>query len=217
MLFSRSIRSLGAILTLAAVPSMMAQKWEVGAAGGGSFFTAKNVTAGSVTGKAGFNNGLAYSAWVGNTNARRVGGEIRYSFQEQDARLESNGRGYTFGSRMHTIHYDFLFYGGDSESTVRPYAAIGAGYRRYEGTGREVAVQPLSNLAFLTRTTDWKPVISMAGGLRFQTSNRLAFRIEFRNYMTQLPKNVITAAPGAKITGNWMQNYMVLFGASYLF
>ncbi len=213
MRFSLRFALLG--LTLAAFPAL-AQRWEFGAGAAGTFYTSKEVTAGSLKANAGFKSGWGASAWLGNDMHNYIGGEIRYMYQKNDLRLEGNGREYVFGGRSQTIHYDFLIHAAPRKAKVRPFLAAGAGFRGYEGTGREVAVQPLNNFAFLTRTTQWVPVVSIGGGVKFIPAKRLAFRGEFRNYISPVPDNVITAAPGAKL-GGWYHNFVALFGVSVLF
>jgi hypothetical protein len=202
-------------LTLAAFPAL-AQRWEFGAGAAGTFYTSKEVTAGSLKANAGFKNGWGASAWLGNDMHNYIGGEIRYMFQQNDMKLSGNGRDYSFGGRSQTIHYDFLLHAAPRNAKVRPFLAVGAGFRGYEGTGREVAVQPLSNFAFLTKTSQWVPVISVGGGVKFIPARRLAVRAEFRDYVSPVPGNVITAAPGAKLNG-WFHNFVALVGVSVLF
>lgn len=208
----------GLILAIGLVASIpgLAQRWEFGAGAAGTFYASKEVTAGSAKATAGFANGWGASAWLGNDMHKYFGGEMRYMFQQNDLRLESGGRTYSFGGRSQTIHYDFLIHGAPRGSKIRPFVAIGGGIRGYEGTGREVAVQPLNNFAFLTKTTQWVPVISVGGGIKFMATKRIAFRGEFRDYISPIPDKVITAAPGAKLNG-WFHNFVALAGVSVLF
>lgn len=202
-------------LILAVFPSL-AQRWEFGVGAASTFYTSREVSAGSLKANAGFKNGWSASAWLGNDMHNYIGGEIRYMFQRNDLKLSGNGREYLFGGRSQTIHYDFLFHAAPRKAKVRPFLAVGAGFRGYEGTGREVAVQPLNNFAFLTKTTQWVPVVSVGGGVKFIPARRLALRAEFRDYISPIPDNVITPAPGAKLNG-WFHNFVALFGVSVLF
>lgn len=194
----------------------MAQRWEFGAGAAGTFYTSKDVTAASAKASAGFKNGWGASAWLGNDMHQYIGGEIRYMFQQNDLKLESGGRNYAFGGRSQTIHYDFLIHAAPRGAKIRPFLAAGAGFRGYEGTGKEVAVQPLNNFAFLTKTTEWVPVVSLGGGIKFMASKKLGFRAEFRDYLSPVPNKVIAAAPGAKLNG-WFHNFVALVGVSVLF
>jgi hypothetical protein len=200
---------------MASIPGM-AQRWEFGAGAAGTFYTSKDVSVGSAKATAGFKSGWGASAWLGNDMHKYIGGEIRYMFQQNDLKLESGGKDYSFGARSQTIHYDFLVHAAPRGAKIRPFLAAGAGFRGYEGTGKEVAVQPLNNFAFLTKTSEWVPVVSVGGGIKFMASKRLAFRAEFRDYLSPVPNKVIAAAPGAKLDG-WFHNFVGLFGVSVLF
>jgi hypothetical protein len=213
----KAVRAALMILMLAAtaVPGF-AQRWEFGAGAAGTFYTSRDVSLGSLKAKASFDSGWGASAWLGNDVSKFVGGEIRYMYQKNDVTLESGSTKYSFGARSQSIHYDFLLHAAPRGSRVRPFVAFGAGFRGYEGTGREVAVQPLGNFAFLTKTTEWVPLVSLGGGIKFMPTKRLALRAEFRDYITPVPNNIITPAPGAKV-GGWFHNFVALFGASVLF
>jgi hypothetical protein len=218
MRHTRRIARMGIILAtglIAGLPAL-AQRWEFGAGAAGTFYTSKDVTAGSLKANAGFKSGWGASAWLGNDMHPFIGGEIRYMYQKNDLKLESGNTNYAFGARSQTIHYDFLIHAAPRGSKIRPFIAAGAGFRGYEGTGREVAVQPLNNFAFLTKTTEWVPVVSLGAGIKFMASKRVAFRGEFRDYLSPVPNNVLTAAPGAKLDG-WFHNFVALFGVSVLF
>ena len=218
MLDLRLTARVGTILAmgLLATNSAMAQRWEFGAGAAGTFYTSKAVSVGSLKANAGFKSGWGGSAWLGNDMHKYIGGEIRYLFQQNDLKLEQGGKSYVFGARSQTIHYDFLIHAAPRGSKIRPFLAAGAGFRGYEGTGKELAVQPLNNFAFLTKTSEWVPVVSVGGGIKFMASKRLAFRAEFRDYLSPVPNKVLTPAPGAKIDG-WFHNFVALFGVSVLF
>jgi hypothetical protein len=203
-------------LALAASPLAFGQRWELGAGAAGTFYTSKEVSAGSLKANAGFKSGWGATGWIGNDISNLVSGEIRYMYQANDLKLESGSTTYTFGAKSHSIHYDFLLHGAPRGAKVRPFVAFGAGMRGYTGTGREVAIQPLGNFAFLTKTSEWVPLVSLGAGIKFIPSKRVAFRAEFRDYLSPIPSQVIAAAPGAKISG-WYQNFVALFGVSLLF
>ena len=210
------ILAASALLLLSVSERAAAQTWEVGVGGGGSFYTSKTVTAGRVTGDAKLGNGWMLTGYLGNNVSERWGGEIRYAYQQNDLQLQSGGTTVNFGARSHAIHYDFLFHATKREARVRPFVAFGAGFKGYQGTGREVPVQPLSNLAFLTRTNDWKPLISVGGGVKFRLGKNGMIRAEIKDYITQVPTNLIAPAPGAKLSG-WFHNFVAMFGVGWVF
>lgn len=193
-----------------------AQRWEFGAGAAGTFYTGKDVTLGSLSAKTGFKSGWGGAAWLGNDMHNYIGGEIRYMYQQNDMKLSSGSTEYKFGGRSQTITYDFLIHAAPRGAKIRPFIAAGAGFRGYTGTGREVAVQPLSNFAILTKTSQWVPVVSVGGGIKFMATKKLAFRGEFRDYISPIPDNVIATPPNAKLSG-WIHNFVAMFGVSVLF
>lgn len=211
-----STAALAILGLVASTTQLSAQRWEFGAGAAGTFYTSKDVSVSSLKGSAGFDNSWGGTAWLGNDRGKYLGGEIRYLYQANGLKLESGGTKYTFGAHSNSIHYDFLLHAAPRGSKIRPFVAFGAGFRGYTGTGKEVAVQPLSSLAFLTKTTEWVPLVSLGGGIKFYPTKRLVLRAEVRDYLTPIPSKVIAPAPGAKIDG-WVNNFVAMFGVAFLF
>jgi hypothetical protein len=92
---------------------------------------------------------------------------------------------------------------------------VGGGMKLYEGTGKDIAVQPLGRIAVLTRTTQWKPLISFGGGVKFRVGDRAAVRVEVRTNMTEVPTEVITPING-KISG-WLLNFAPMVSLGWTF
>ena len=193
-----------------------AQKWEVGAVGGGSFYTKTDVTRGSSSADATFSPGFIAGFVLGQDMGRYWGGEIRYSFERNDAKLEGNGGKAEFGAEAHLIHYDFLLHLSPSGSTVRPYISFGAGIKHYRGTGTESVVQPLSEFALLTRSTDTTPVAVLGFGVKFKVGAKSAMRVEIKDNLSPAPTKLITPNRGASISG-WLHNFTPMVGVSYIF
>ena len=201
-------------LTLAS--AAFAQRWEVGAAAGGSFFTSQTVTNPAGNAQAGFSPGLAASAWLANNNNNVLGGELRYDFEMADLKLSSNGTQTGFSGRTNAIHYDFLVHFAPSESHVRPFIEGGAGVKMYSGTGTEQLYQPLSNIALLTKTTQLEPLISVGGGLKFSLTRSTWLRLEAHDFLTPFPKSVIAPAEGSKV-GGLLSDFVLSAGLSVAF
>jgi hypothetical protein len=207
------------ILSMALVCSAtltMAQSWEVGGGVGGGFYTSQDVTsaAGSATAK--IQTGLAGSVWLGNTwQGRRWSGELRYDYGMGNLSLNSGSTSASFSARTQQFHYDLMWHATSSESRIRPYLAVGGGVKLYQGTGAQVAYQPLSNLALLTQQQDLTPLVSAGGGLKFQMSRHVQLRLDVHDYLTPFPKNVITPNAGAKV-GGWLQDIVPMIGISYV-
>jgi hypothetical protein len=197
-------------------PAAFAQRWEVGVAGGGSFYTGETVKNAIGNANAGFSPGFALSGWLANNSNNVIGGELRYDYEHSGLKLSSNGTNVNFGGQTNAIHYDFLMHFAPSESHVRPFIAGGAGVKVYSGTGKEQAFQPLSNIALLTKTSQWQPLVSVGGGVKFSFTRASMLRLEAHDYLTPFPKNVIAPAAGSKV-GGWLSDFVLEAGLSFAF
>ena len=193
-----------------------AQKYEFALAGGGSFYQSHTVTNPKGDASAGFENGWAGSVAVGNNMYQHVGGEVRYTYLHNDAKLSSGSAKATFGAESHAIHYDFLLHATPVGSTIRPYVAAGGGIKFYRGTGTEVPFQPLSNIALLTKTTEVQGLLSVGAGVKVALTRRMMFRVDVHDYITPFPSKVITPALNSKASG-WFNNIVATAGISFAF
>jgi hypothetical protein len=193
-----------------------AQKWEVGAVGGGSFYTKTDVTLNDSSVDAKFAPSFAAGFILGQEIGRYLGGEIRYLYQRNDAQLSGKGSDIKFGAQSHTIHYDFLLHFSPPGNKTRPYIAFGAGIKQFRGTGDETLTQPLSNYALLTRSSDVTPVVSVGAGVKFRVSPKAQVRVEVRDFISPAPTKVITPNRGALLDG-WLHNFVPMVGISYVF
>jgi Outer membrane protein beta-barrel domain len=192
------------------------QNWEFGGSAGYGLYRDVNVTSSAINGKAGFEPGVAFGALLGDNISRHWGGEVRYTFRSDDLRVSSGSTKATAGGQSHAIHYDVLLHATSKESSVRPFLAAGAGVKVYRGTGAEPAFQPLSNLVVLTHTTEAQALISVGGGVKFSVSKRALFRLDFRDYLTPLPSDLLATPRGSKVSG-WMNDFVFLVGISTVF
>jgi hypothetical protein len=201
---------------LAVAPAAFAQKWEFGGGVGGGFYTSGDIAnpAGNVSGK--FSSNVAASAWLANNSGPLLGGELRYDYQRGNAVITGAGQSATFGAQSQAVHYDFLLHLAPRSSPVRPFVAAGGGVKVYQGTGAEVAFQPLSRIALLTKTNDLKPLVSVGAGIKFNVSKAFGFRAEIHDFLTPFPDKVIAPALNSK-TGGWLNDFVVSFGISVLF
>jgi hypothetical protein len=201
---------------LASAPAALAQRWEVGVAGGGSFYTQQTFKNAAASANAGLANGFAASAWLGNNGSNLFGGELRYDYERSDLKLSSGGTSVNFGGQTNAIHYDFLLHFTPSESHVRPFVAAGAGVKVYSGTGTEQAFQPLSNVALLTKTSELKALVSVGGGVKISLAKNAMLRLEVHDFLTPFPKNVIAPAQGSTF-GGWLSDFVAQAGISFAF
>lgn len=208
--------SITSLMLLAMAPAALAQKWEVGVAGGGSFYTTQAVKNAIGNADAGFSNGFIASAWLGNNSSGTFGGELRYDYERNDLKLGSGGTNVNFGGQSNAVHYDFVMHFAPTESHIRPFVAAGAGVKVFSGTGREQDFQPLSNIALLTKTSQLEPLVSVGGGIKIAISPSVQLRLEAHDFLTPFPKNVIAPAPGSTI-GGWLQDLVAMAGLSFTF
>jgi len=203
-------------VVLAAAPAALAQKWEVGVAGGGNFYTSQTFSnpLGNAQGK--LANGFLVSGWLDNNSGHLLGGELRYDYEQSNLKLSSGGTNVNFGAHTQAIHYDFLLNFAGREARISPFLAGGAGVKVYTGTGTEQAFQPLSNIALLTKTSETKPMVSVGGGVKFKISSAVNFRAEIHDYLTPFPKNVIAPATGSKV-GGWLSDLVISAGLGFTF
>jgi hypothetical protein len=189
------------------------QKWEVGGGGGASIYNTKTVTApaGSVDAK--FKTGYAFSGYFGQIGDR-LGGEVRYTYLSNEMELAGLNKSFSMTGRSQAIHYDLNVYFNGKKSKVRPYVIAGGGMKLYSGTGSAAAVQPLGSIVVLTNTSEWKPLISSGGGVRFAVGDKAHVRAEVRVYMTEVPTKVITPVTGS--LSGWYFNIVPMVDLSYV-
>jgi len=109
-----------------------------------------------------------------------------------------------------------LIHAAPTESKVRPFFAAGAGVKVYRGTGAEPAFQPLSSLVVLTHATEAQPLLSIGGGLKIPFSHRALLRLDFRDYATPVPTDLLATRSNVKLSG-WMHDFVFLVGISTVF
>jgi len=200
---------------LIALPAFAQPKYEVGLLGLMSSYQSVDVTTSSNSGKTGADFGGGGGFLVGQTGDR-WGGELRYLYSKNDFKVESGGQSASLAGQSHTIHYDVLFHFKDADSAVRPYLAVGGGAKVFQPTGAEQEFQDLSDLVLLTKTTQTRPVGDFGGGVKIRAGDSTAFRIEFRDYVSPTPKEVLTPSIGADV-GDILHQWTVLVGFSWTF
>ncbi len=194
-----------------------AQKWEVGGFGGGSFYTSQDVKrVNGTSANASFSPGFAAGFFVGQDLGRFFGGEIRYMFARNTAKLTREGAKASFGAQTHSLHYDFNVYFAPTGNRVRPYFSVGAGVRQFRGTGTETVTQALSDYALLTRTNDTTPLVTAGVGVKMRIGEKSSLRVEVKDFMTPVPKNVFTPNRGSEF-GGWFHNFLPVVGVAYVF
>ncbi|WP_321477649.1 outer membrane beta-barrel protein [uncultured Paludibaculum sp.] len=190
------------------------QRWEVGAGGGASFYNAKTLTTTSGDISAKFKPGYSFSGYLGQIGGR-LGGEVRYSYMSNEMELAGLGKSYTMSGRSQAIHYDVhIYFNKNQEAKIRTYVLAGGGIKQFSGTGSTVPYQPLGNLAVLTNTSQWKPLVTAGAGVRVALSPHMQLRGEVRGYFTEMPTDVITPVSGS--LGGWLFDIAPTVSVSYV-
>ena len=197
-------------------PACFAQKWEVGGLTGGGFSTGLTVSNALATASTGLANGLAFGAVLGQNLYPGVSGELRYAYHFSDLQISGSGQSASFRGVTHSLHYDILLHPRSTRSRAQPFVAAGGGMRVFSGVGTESPYQPLSNLALLTKTQQWMPMVTFGGGVKFAVAPRVALRFEVRDYLTRFPTKVIAPAPGARLSG-WLHDFVPMAGITFVF
>jgi hypothetical protein len=214
--YSKSLLLLIAVDFIALVPGARAQQREAGILGGGGFMNGSALRGASTPVTAGFSPGPAVGVLIGHDLYSHWSGEIRYVFEEQDARLRSSGITAGFAAQAHVLNYDLVLHARPRQDRVRPYIAVGGGIKIFRGTGAEVAYRPLMDYAYLTRTQELKPMLTLGGGVKFRLGRRMMARIDFRDQLTRFPHKVIQPAPGMTLNG-WLHDFVPTVGVSWVF
>jgi len=201
------------VLTAAAAASF-AQQWEFGGTGGGGFLNSVPVTGGIGSATAGFQTGAAVGGYVGVSQYKHIGGELRYEYLQSNLSLKSGGNEATFSGVSHVVHYDLIFKTTRNNGKVQLFAAAGGGIKVFRGTGTEAAYQPLSQFGYFTKTQALKPMASVGGGVKFALTKRVFLRTEFRDYITAFPTAIITPPSGVKY-GTLLHDFVPMVGLGY--
>ncbi len=195
-------------------------RFEISGVGGASFYRDVEATGNNPprTAKAGFFNGVAVGAVWSQTGRQHWGGEFHYLFQTNNMRLRA-GQGTSgtadFSAQSHSFHYDVLLYGARREARVRPFIAAGPGLKVYTANGQPRAFQPLGSTVAFSRESVLKFLFSGGGGVKFRIAKNAVFRLDFRDYVTGIPKN-FTALPGVRISGQF-HNFVGTAGVGIYF
>jgi hypothetical protein len=214
----RSIPVSCAAIALALSSACVAQEggWEVGGAVGFGVMRYATIDNAGGSASAGLDNRFVAGAVLGQNLYQHFSGELRYVYREDDLVLKSGGEKVATNGDSHLVHYDILFHPTSKESRVRPFLAAGAGIRFFRGTGEGDVNQPLSDFAFLTKTNEVKPLISVGGGVKARLTEHTSLRFDFREYISPFPENLFATAPGSKIQG-WLFDSVPMAGLSFVF
>jgi hypothetical protein len=199
---------------LAASGACLAQTWEFGGMGGGSFLSTVSASGPQGSASAGFATGAAFGAFFGQNLYKHLSGEIRYEFLQSNLSLSSGGQSASFAGQTHALHYDLVYHTAHSESPLQFFGAVGGGMKIFRATGAEQAYQPLSQFGYFTKTQQIKPMATVAAGFTYRLRPHLFLRAEVRDFVTAFPTSVLTPAPGVKY-GSILNDIVPMVGIGY--
>lgn len=206
-----------ALFAVLATPASAQSNLEIGVLGLISDYNSLTASNPTRSGDVGPTLGYGGGVLIGQTINERWGGEFRYIYSRNDLELNAGADSADLGHQSHAVHYDLLYYFADSDARVRPYLAGGIGVKYFQGVGAEDPFQPGMDLALLTKSTQAMFVGDVGVGVKFRVGSNGVFRIEFRDYITGVPENVITASPGASIDGDLLHQLTPMVGYSWTF
>jgi opacity protein-like surface antigen len=194
----------------------MAGDTEIGAAGGFGSYQDVTITNASGSAQAGFGPRFVLSAVAGWNWSRFFAVEGRYTFQDGDAALRSQGQEANLDADAQSAMAELLFFGQPKTSRFRFFAAAGFGVKLYQATQLIAGPRPLTDFATLQKANQAEPLITYGAGIKYAFSEHWLIRVEFRDYATPFPAGVITPAPGARVSG-WMHDIVPTLGISRTF
>jgi hypothetical protein len=198
------------------VAGSFAQDTEIGGAIGYGVYRDGSIYAPGGKAEAGIRNRFAAGVMFGEDLYDHISGEIRYLYHDGHAFLFSGGVKADIQGQSHTFTYDLLFHLKDREHRMRPFFAAGGGAKDYVVAGPAPFPQPLPNIARLVTVDEWKPVISLGGGVKFRLYKNIVLRGDFRDYLTTFPRRQLVPATHGTARGIFQQ-FTPLLGVSYTF
>jgi len=191
-------------------------EWELGAAGGYGFYRNASVYAAAGKATAGVRSRFVLSAVLSEESFERIGGELRYTYQDGDPFLESGGARADLQGQSHALHYDVLVHFRRREARLRPYFAAGMGAKLFVVTGPPNPGAPLGGIATLSTRDDLRWLATAGFGVKWYARRGLCVRVDFRDYVTPFPKKLIAPAALATPRG-YLQQFTPMVGVSYVF
>lgn len=194
------------LMLMAVARPASAQDFTAGAALGYGF--AKGLTGtlpNGTTADAGPRNSAALGFWLRDDMYANLSGEFRYLYRFGSHQVENGTGEAKLGAHSHLFHYDLLFHTAPAASPLRPYLAVGAGGRIYQGTGTPPRVQALSNLVLLRKATETRPMLSLGGGVRLNWGRNRVLQFDLRDYATPAPRKVFAPSSTSTVSG-WIHD-----------
>jgi hypothetical protein len=151
-------------------PASFVQNWEVGGMFGGGFTTGLTVTNPSVTQPRGFRTAF---------HGRRSGPDPKLTLERRAPPTQSTTAISASPAQAHplltpSIHYDILVSKRSHRTRIRPFVLLEA-CAIFEALARKLPTSR-SAVALLTKTNQWKPVVTLGSGIKYCLSRRVLLR-----------------------------------------
>jgi hypothetical protein len=189
---------------------------EVGGDGGFGFYQDATITNANGTAKAGFGPRFVFGGLIGRDWGKHLGFEGRYTFQDGDVALRSQGHEANLDGDAQSVLGEVLVYANSKESRFRVFAAAGSGVKIYQATQLIAGPRPLTDFASLVKGSQATALVTFGGGVKYTLSPHWILRLDVRDYATPFPTGVITPAPGARVSG-WLHDIVPTLGISHIF
>jgi len=194
----------------------IAQDTEIGGAAGFGAYHDATITNPEGSARAGFGPRFALSGVVGHNLGEHLGVEARYTYQDGDLELRSQGLEANLDGDAQAVLGEVLLYANRKESRLRLFGAAGFGVKIYQGSQLITGPRPLSDFASLQQASQARALLTVGGGIKYAISRRWLLRLDLRDYITPFPTGVITPAPGASLHG-WLHDIVPTLGISRTF
>jgi hypothetical protein len=203
-----SVAGVGAVAIAAVLWTRcaMAEDFSAGAVGG--IGLARSMSAEIPNGpsaEASVRNSAAAGFFFRDDMYLNVSGEFRYLYRWGAHQVSNDSASARLGAHSHIFHYDLLFHTSPAASAMRPYIAIGAGGRIFQGAGTPPRTQALSNLVLLRKVSETRPMISLGGGMRWRWGGNKIVQFDVRDYMTPTPRKVFAPSATSTVSG-WLHD-----------
>lgn len=148
-----------------------------------------------------FTDGFRFGFRVAFNNDNRFGHEVQYQYSRAQLRFNSAGQIQSEqGMGIHTGGYNFLLYGTQEGTRVRPFATGGVQFNNYVPPGAS-ATQGGGETKF---------GFNYGGGVKIRVTGIWAVRFDFRQYTTPKPFDLPLAS-------GWIKQNEISGGAGIVF
>jgi hypothetical protein len=161
-------------LIFAALASVAAQSFEVGAGGGVHRLTSNDLGSAGRTDRYVLNDGWRFGFRMAFNSWRFMGNETGYGYNRTSIKAGNQSLG---GMAIHQGFYNFLLYGLPDGSPVRPFATGGVHFSNF--------VPPGSSASYGQGSTKFG--VNYGGGIKVKLNHMLGIRFDVRQYLQGKP------------------------------